>query len=819
MTGCEAGWPGRCRLLLVLSIAWLCDAGSQTVECGYVGPGTALVADAAASQGKSVAVEIGDTGSKRLGPWPISEKAFPPGLYKLGARVKLWMPADFDLSRLECSVVVGGRDVSEGLPAAWHTVNASRHDYTELEREVILLSPAALRAFFAWRIVPLPPGERPRPARPRAPPEVRKSAGAGLADTGTAPEGEDEFLDELDAQSAAPVSSITYPAYLIDRVSVRPVTQTVIVESVRPEKVHVYPGEPNPITVTVRNFQNRPVKATVKLSTLVGLDEVLGVQDTAITVPASGTVSHRFEWVAGKREYGHEARAEVFVDGKRAHYRSDCFTVSTPIWKTAIQGGGFLSWHGLEYELGPHVEANRRKYVNVEEAFSWQPSSWTDLNPTGEHWWAGQNNFHNSMKGLLEWISRSHAHGIKMITYLLPTTSGPSGLEWARRYPEVLTHSKVGLNANFDVEDLRLYPLRMVDPALWDYQPDIWQRISLHRGYLKTAVLGADEVIRSAKRFGWDGVRFDGLPTWGPIRAETVHQELEELGLSELMKELVPEHHSQRDGKWSGSAISARNTRYMKHRFWTEIGPNFAIAANYHLISNTEPVTPRGLIAFDFFRSYCAGGCQVNQERLRKAGRWSQLVGDLLTQVEYTRQCGGYHGTQALNKAGTSAARTFMNVFIFATGSHPYCYAPPSPSPGSYSRFMTRYGEFCWDLALDPVSPEEVGLNVAADEGLFWKRFVRQRKDRAGRVQTVVHLISQPRDDKVAPEQPVPMPEWRRSVVVSKQCDKGPDVWLLSAEPQVRAEKLPVRPEAGAHAVTVPEHRLWSILVWNEERP
>ena len=791
-------------------------AQAEPVECGYVGPGTALVSDPDASGGQSVAVEIGDSGSKRLGPWPLSEKALSPGLYRLRARAKLWMPPDFDLDRLECSMVAEGEDVSESLPLAWHTINGSKRAYTLLDREVVLPRATSLQALFVWRILPPPVDQPSKPVRLRKLPDVEKRADASLAAIGEEGEGEDEFIEELDAQSAVPLAKVTYPAYLIDQVSVEPVSQTVVVAKVRPDKVHVYPGEPNAVVVTVRSFQDRPSKVALRLSMLAGLREVLDVKNAAISIPASGAVSQRFEWVAGEREYGHEARAEILVEGKEVHRRSDYFTVSAPIWKTAIQGGGFLSWHGLEYELGPHVEANRGKYVNVEEAFSWQPSSWTDLNPTSEHWWAGQNNFHNSMRGLREWISRSHAHGIKMISYLLPTTSGPSGLEWARRYPDVLTVTKIGLNANFDVEDLRLYPVRMADPALWDYQPDIWQRIGLHRGYLKTSVLGADEVIRSAKRFGWDGVRFDGHPTWGPMRSETVHREFDELGVSELMKELVPEYYPKRDGKWTGSATSIRNMRYMKHRFRTEIGPRFAVSGNHHLLASTDPVTSKGLIAFDYFRSFCAGGCQVNQESLRKSGRWSQLVGNLLTQVEYTRQCGGYHGTQALNKAGGAVACTFMNVFIFATGSHPYCYVARSPSLGEYSEFMTRYGELCWDLGLVPITPEDAGLEVSADDALLWRRFIRQRRDKAGPTQTVVHLISQPLSDRVAPTEPVSMPEWRHSVAISKRCAREPEVWLLSAEPHVRAELLPTRHEAGKYSAIVPEHRLWSVLVWNE---
>ena len=160
-----------------------------------------------------------------------------------------------------------------------------------------------------------------------------------------------------------------------------------------------------------------------------------------------------------------------------------------------------------------------------------------------------------------------------------------------------------------------------------------------------------------------------------------------------------------------------------------------------------------------------------------------------------------------------------MNVFVFATGSHPYGYASVSPGLGAYSRFMTRYGEFCWDLNLRPVTPEESGIHVTDDAGLLWKRFVRTRDLNAGLKQTVVHLISRPRSDRVVPERPLLLPEWRKSVVVTKACERAPVVWLLSAEPLSRADRLPVRREGGIYRVTIPEHRLWSILVWNEAAP
>jgi len=47
----------------------------------------------------------------------------------------------------------------------------------------------------------------------------------------------------------------------------------------------------------------------------------------------------------------------------------------------------------------------------------------------------------------------SHRNGIKMITYSWPTASGPAGFEWARRYPHLISHGKVGPGPDaFDLE-------------------------------------------------------------------------------------------------------------------------------------------------------------------------------------------------------------------------------------------------------------------------------------------------------------------------------------------------------------------------------
>ncbi len=222
--------------------------------------------------------------------------------------------------------------------------------------------------------------------------------------------------------------------------TISPASTTLAIEKVWPEKIHVYPGEANPIEVTVRNYEARPAKAVVRLEIRTGLDQSSPPMEATLDVPAGGTVKHRFPWTAGEVSFGHEARATVLNASQPVHAASEYFSVGAPIWKTAMQGSGFLTWFGREFQFPEHVETNRLHYINVEEAFSWQPSSWTDLNPTTEDWWTGQGNAHNSLRGLRQWMDLSHREGIKLITYSWPSASGPSGIEWGRRHPELVTH-------------------------------------------------------------------------------------------------------------------------------------------------------------------------------------------------------------------------------------------------------------------------------------------------------------------------------------------------------------------------------------------
>ena len=85
---------------------------------------------------------------------------------------------------------------------------------------------------------------------------------------------------------------------------------------------------------------------------------------------------------------------------------------------------------------------------------------------------------------------------------------------------------------------------------------------------------------------------------------------------------------------------------------------------------------------------------------------------------------------------------------LIVTQSHLASSFVPSQRPGL--QFMTRYSRFLWarDIKAVPAEEAEKLIDVKADEELWWKRLVYERKTAAGR-DVIVHLLRIPPTPKV----------------------------------------------------------------------
>jgi len=790
------------RLALLLLLAF--PAAAQPIKLGRTGDNMALAADPAALNGEAVAVRVGEANQGETNQWTLVKEPLAPGLYRCTLKVRWQLPMDYDSARLALNFgLLAGDAALANFNIDWSVLDGRPGQYTTFTREFSVLTPVTPKLNMNWQIKAQPRLQKKRPVQPMKKPKP------GEGNANPADDFVKDFSKSLEAETAKSVANFDEPVVLLDTVDIQRVADSLVVEKVWPEKVHIYPGgEANPVAVTIRNYQAQPATATVRLTMQTGLDEAGAPQELPVTVPGNGTATCRFDWKSAAREFGYGARAEVLVAGMAVHSLTHYFSVSAPIWKTALQGSGFLTWYGREHEFPEHVANNRRNYINVEEAFSWQPSSWTDLNPTGTHWFAGQLDAHNSRRGLDLWMGLSHSNGIKLITYSWPTASGANGFDWARRHPDLICRNPIGLGRDYDVDEFQLDSLTAARPEFWRLRQGTWRSVTVNLDLLRVIDEGADEIIRSAKTFGWDGVRFDHPPAWGtPWGAADVHAEFARMGVTGLMQQLLPEYYSNTTGTWSSAANCSRNIRYLRHRFTTEVGPNFAMSYNFGLpdkdIIYGDVRTNNALYA-----EACKPGGQIMDEGIRNSRSWKGYQEESLKQAAAARRCGGFH---ECFPAEAATFRSYSAIFTFAAGSHPYTdYGWGGVMAGRYAAFMTRFGEYLWDNAFTPIAPDD----FTTDEKFLWKPYLRTRQ-LAGKTQTVVQLITPPQNDDCAPNPGASTP-WATGVTVHKRGTAKPTVWRLCAEPDVQCEKLDAKPAGDGFTVTLPEHRLWTILVWEE---
>ena len=765
--------------------------------------------DADASDGEAtVVVSIPEGGGSGTILSHETATVLPAGAYRLALDVSVYRPdARQDPSIMGVSLRLMDADRALGTwPFDWCQTNGKSGCMTTLERDFILTAPARPSLQIAWTPRELTPDERKafiarRQTAPKTPPP-----GQAVMSN----DADESVADLPDGGEPVSLTSLREPSILVRNVRIVTVAADAFIESVLPAKVLVAPGEENPVRVRVRNGAS-VLDATVELECRAGLDlrTPAGVQ--AIQVAPGRTAEVTFPWKAGDSRFGHAMRARLSRNGTTLHESEEVFSVNDSVWNVAIQGGGFTSWYGREEELARHVEANRRHYVNVEEAFSWQPSSWTDLTPDSADWWAGQNNFHNSRTGLETWLRLSHAHGIRMITYIWPTASGPDGFRDAQRDPDPITRTSSGALSSefFDVEDLRLGALLHGEPALWRYQYGVWHALGINLGRLKAIDWAANEVIASAKMFGWDGVRFDNPPSWSAMGAGLTWYEAGELGVTDMLARLIPEWASQRTGTYDELAISTRNLRYFRKRVADGIGPQFLISHNH------DPVTVADGRPNSAWMIECArDGQQIMDESIRKyVTTWTGYQARIIEPVRALRAVGGHQTVVALDEAPCPLAVAYAAIFTFAGGSHPYLdYGWSLPLPGAYTRFATRYGQFLWDMHLKAATPEATGIAVESEATLLWKPYLNTLED-THQSYTILHLITPPTTDTIRPSAPTAIPPWPVAPVVTVATAEQPVAWVLSAEPDVRVAQVPVTGAPGAWRLAVDGHRLWSVVV------
>lgn len=569
---------------------------------------------------------------------------------------------------------------------------------------------------------------------------------------------------------------------------------------VRPRKILYEPGESGFVDVTVQNFMDQEVSATLELTLIQELDRADPQPGTPITVRAGQTLEVALPFTGRTLQYGCEARVRLIQGEQILDEVSDFFGVSDNVFQVGLGGTTGLvitssSGYADAETIASDVERCRTNYSNWWEKMFWAPDNWGDLTPEAEEWISGQSARWENANRIREFIAALKPHGIKAITYAQGSAKGPSGWELLRQHPEWFYAAPGGtpLSEGFDAWDLAHWndtDLHMDSVGRLQFAADTWR---LFPDLRQSTVLewGINELIASMQDFGWDGVRFDGHWTAG------------------------------------NDALSTANMQRLKQAMLEE-NPDFLFGFNWGLSLGNQlwlPATGPMLSLEHEFRESMAGGGAYVQEGINywsygprdedKYKFWSEYATAEEAAARGVHALGGsYYFVYALDRLNP-----IDRLYKFAVGTicgvHPI-YGAHYIAPGcpSWGRFLTRWSSIVWDTQMKPVSDGDV--DVIADVPLLWRNWVKQRVVDETSRQVIVHLLNPQKNDQInVVDDLLPTPV--SDVVVRVEIPEGQAVTkaiLLDPWQSDQSTTLAITLDCETAQVTVPKVEVWSIVVF-----
>jgi hypothetical protein len=595
---------------------------------------------------------------------------------------------------------------------------------------------------------------------------------------------------------------------------------------VRVDKILYYRNSPASATVAVSNPDDQPGSGRLRCLLLSDLDRSRVVYDAPVTLRPEESREVRVDWNTGAEEYGFELRA-VLLDaaGQEIAAAGDYFSVADNLWKVAITGaglGGYFSpardWRTFAGPAGEQYLATfplvaRRTHdqgINWIEYYAWAPDDFFDLAPAPdrERWWSATGPYRIFRREIEALIAAANREGIRSVTYAQPFATGDATFRMLREHPEYFAYDDQGHPApaygttfstrGYDALVGDLFGRNMHDPSEVPYPPN---SIFLNLADLKVVDLGLDAIIKSARMFGWAGVRWDNA--FYIVRGNL------------------------RD--WQGRKISAygdpdaltvRNEQHARERLQQALGPSFVLGHNSGM--SNKPLAPRG------FDEICRGGELFMSEGPRQGHQiwptFEQYRDFIMEEGNYVRALGANYLVIGFDQQ-YFADQVYLQVLTFAGRAHPYSYQYrwyDTRVPGQYVRLATRYSCLIWDVErVRPLEHPEERVEVTAPREVWWKPFATRRDLGAGHEQIILHLVNPPAEPRIyaradAPL-PAPIPQVTVKCRLASKALQG--AWLITAEPKLRQERLEAKVTDDEAVVEVGPLGVWDMVVFDLAHP
>ncbi len=345
----------------------------------------------------------------------------------------------------------------------------------------------------------------------------------------------DDGLGELEEGKDLRALGPQEPYVACDRIEIRKLADlAAIVSAVRVDKVHYPPGDEVRAEVDVSQIAELINSAIWRECRITALEvrersicRTVFEKDVQL---AEEPTTLSFAYKPGDAEFGRELLVVVSPGGKALEVapagladpvksfpgsRSEVFGVSRNVYRIGITGasGGHHKAGMTAADFAKVMQANKRAYANHFEVFAWAPCDYSEMTPDTEFFLSGQTQYHGSVSAFKALLAEAHKVGVKGITYGKACAGGIAGWETFRKHPDFfgiaawagVSSDRIGV---FNCERMLRNEHSLAGPEKGEWQD--WQSAWVNAASDAAVDLGADEIIASARMFGWDGVRWDG---------------------------------------------------------------------------------------------------------------------------------------------------------------------------------------------------------------------------------------------------------------------------------------------------------------------
>lgn len=513
----------------------------------------------------------------------------------------------------------------------------------------------------------------------------------------------------------------------VHRIAVRRIDAGCFIRSLQTEKVVTAPGARATAICEIVNVGEQPWHGTLDLALVSGIDDRRQVGTVEVVAPAGEATTLRKDFDVGPQPFGRGLVATLADASGPVHTRDSAFTVADHFWDVALgtTTGGIVANSGMYGDrasklIKDQIAHMRERYSNWFEKSFWAPDDWGNLMPSEPEWASGQAARHENAASLERHIAAAHEHGIKAISYGKGMASGPSAYELLRKKPELFVRNdrtgRFGANADlWDFDHWNDFAVRAKEPKKFTTN---WHRVPPDLARLDALDHGIDQLIASARRFGFDGIRFDG-------------------------------HFTAVD-----DTVSTFNMRRLKERVWQE-HPDYLFGFNF-----CAPLDYADPFPHEVREGLAGGGLWMNEavgQWTRKGSgaytSWRDYARDELASSRRIQAAGGtYHFIHRLPSEPTEQRRYYKFVISVLCGAHP-CYGDHEFAPGAqnWGHFLTRFGGLFWHPQRAAVDPEAIGLRVSGlPADVEWQAWPQTVPVAADREWLVLPFLRYPATDEIA---------------------------------------------------------------------